>query len=352
MTALIGKRVDRLTPSMRDDNYQPDNDDFIKTLDYEELERRFDIHKYYPKFIHNYDYSTPQIRSMIRDKPIYAKANEHLKNFKNPGSRKTYITEIDVETGQIEVRERKSKDQLKQERREERKERKEARHDRREARHEERKLRHAARKDIIETKRDDRREAREKKREDSTERLDEKEESRRLLRDYRSQRLSEKTSQPYVMPAIRPPGLSHVAAARTTLEFRDPFDSRQPTLVPTQQKMEGARSRQNSVRTMESLGSDHIKTSLGGKLRHMIRPRRSVDKSTDSLVRTSSYDQTQSMMTSVRGAKNKLLRLKDDNGRRMSGQIGTYTNIFDFRSRSKGGDEPEEDSLDNVTWRE
>lgn len=47
---------------------------FIRTIDYEELERKFSIHKCYPQFIHN-DVPTPQLKKLVEDKPIYAKAH-------------------------------------------------------------------------------------------------------------------------------------------------------------------------------------------------------------------------------------------------------------------------------------
>lgn len=348
MTALIGKRGEKLTGPVRPD-HQPDDEDYIKTLDYEELEKRFEIHKYYPKFIHNYDYSTPQIRQMLRDKPIYAKANEHVKNFKNPGTRKTFITEIDTETGQIQVHEKKTKEQAKQERREakeaRRSARKEGRENKREEEHEKRKDRQAARKEIIETRRDNHRQSREKLKNDETSISDINSDinnngnnnngvdadvnggSRKLLRDYKSQRKSEKTAQPYVAPAIKPPSYKATAHADAgSIQFNNPFDKKFAPVLAALLPPEGVRSRQNSVRTMESVNSEPLKSSLGGKLRQMMRPRRSVES--ESLVRTSSYDQTQLMMTSTRGAKNKLLRLKDDSGRRMSHQVGTYTNFF------------------------
>ena len=47
---------------------------FIRTIDYDELERKFSIHKCYPQFIHN-DIPTPQLKKLVEGKPIYAKAN-------------------------------------------------------------------------------------------------------------------------------------------------------------------------------------------------------------------------------------------------------------------------------------
>lgn len=47
------------------------NEEYIRRLNYEELEEKYDIHKYYPQYIHNGEVSTPQLRAMIKDKPIY-----------------------------------------------------------------------------------------------------------------------------------------------------------------------------------------------------------------------------------------------------------------------------------------
>lgn len=352
MTAILGKRIDKMTAGVRSSSYQPDNEDYIRTLDYDQLEKQFEIHKYYPKFIHNYDYSTPQIRAMLRDKPIYAKANKHVQNFKNPSTGKTFVTQFDVETGNIAVHEKTSKKLVKQKREKAEKEHKDAKQDRK-LKHEQKKDHHDSLKEINEARRENHGDFRGKLHHELNE---EKEETRRLLRQYRSQRLDEKTAQPYAMAAIKPP-IQNQTELRNVMEFKNPFDLNQATMVSSQNqntaalvpshKPEDMRSRQNSVRTMQNVGSDTIKTSLGGKLRHMIRPWRSVEKHSNNLVRTSSYDQTQSMMTSTRGAKNKLLRLKDDSGRRMSAQIGTYTNFFIYSSGQVHGFS---DRQQNVKW--
>lgn len=468
----------------------PEDEDYIKALDYDELERRFDIHKYYPKFIHNYDYLTPQIRELICDKPIYAKANEHVRGFKNAGVRKTFVTEIDVETGQIQVREKKSREEAKREKREkrekrgkrqERKERKDAKrrtdtntdkpldtdtksetksdtntnttinintniinnintgragvqnintrqqseiaahqpcgvrdactagaHTRIAAHDAQVSAVHDAsdcsgRKDkshrseprlnephselprngansgrpensgaqrVTQTERD----STESNHSDSSRAA-----ARRLLREYKSQRASEKTTQPYVAPAIRPPGQpalgdgpaseKHNAEKQTNTNgnintngstningsanadgihgnghisgngdvnghgfntngkfshaLAPKASGSSATLVASHEAPppDGVRSRQNSVCTVGSVGSTSLRATLSGRLRHMMRRRES---SGDGLVRTASYDQTLLVMTTARGAKNKLLRLKEDSGRRMSAQFGTY----------------------------
>lgn len=56
---------------------------FIRTADYEQLERVFQIHKYYPKFFHNDGISTPELRDLIVDKPIYKDANRQARAMRN-----------------------------------------------------------------------------------------------------------------------------------------------------------------------------------------------------------------------------------------------------------------------------
>lgn len=152
---------------------QPSNGELIKKLNYEELEKNYEIHKYYPQFIHNQGISTPTIKELIIDKPIYSKANEHIEGWKNPGTRKALITELDIETGELKRYEQPDKAQRKdrrEERRERREERKEDRKDRREERREDRKDRREERRERREDRREDRHERREELREHRHER--------------------------------------------------------------------------------------------------------------------------------------------------------------------------------------
>lgn len=75
MTSIIGKtfRVNSYGPGS--DMKQPDEQELIRNLNYGELEEKFQIYKYYPCFIHNNECSTPRLKAMISDKPIYAKAS-------------------------------------------------------------------------------------------------------------------------------------------------------------------------------------------------------------------------------------------------------------------------------------
>lgn len=55
------------------------NEEYIRRLNYDELEEKYDIHKYYPQYIHNGEISTPQLRAMLKDKPIYHKVKPQNK---------------------------------------------------------------------------------------------------------------------------------------------------------------------------------------------------------------------------------------------------------------------------------
>lgn len=74
MTSIIGKTL-RLNSFVPSSDMKRDEQEIIRNLDYDELEKKFQIYKYYPSFIHNNDCSTPRLKAMICDKPIYAKAS-------------------------------------------------------------------------------------------------------------------------------------------------------------------------------------------------------------------------------------------------------------------------------------
>lgn len=302
MAALLGKASKLGQPAL------PSNEEFIRGIDYEELERRFQIHKYYPTFLHNYDFSTPQIRLMICDKPIYAKALAHIRNFRNPGTKKTFITEIDVETGEVTVHEKvEEKDKKRKEKREERKEKREERKEKREERKE---------------KREEKREERREKREDSKHRKRHEIEIRLRddligLVDDRFDKFSinsdtSRESVPYHLSAIRPPLKKPI--------FNNPFgEDLAPALSNESRKHSISRGRQNSVRTINEASPRNY---LKERLRDMISSRRLLS----ALERTLSFDATQSNMAVSRGLKGNLWKLREKS-RRQSEQIGTYTNL-------------------------
>lgn len=255
MTAILSK-MGRVSTNMLSSADPPSNEEFVRILDYEDLERRFQIHKYYPRFIHNYDYSTPQIRLMIGDKPVYSKANEHLKSFKNPGTRKTYITEIDVETGEVRIREKLDKKTRKEEKKKKREIRREAKDElkplKKEQREEHRALKAELREDENVDKNTLRDELRAHRKDLKDERREEKEDYRHLLREHREQRKESRHSSAvaYVAPAIQLPAAAHCqrqklkSESKDDLVFNNPFGTEQATLVPSQQLPKiGLRSR-------------------------------------------------------------------------------------------------------------
>ncbi|CAR66305.1 DEHA2F08800p [Debaryomyces hansenii CBS767] len=73
-STIISKGINKLSLNSLG---PPTDEDFIRNIDYDELEKKFHVRKYYPQFIHN-ELATPNLKEMIADKPIYAKANDHL----------------------------------------------------------------------------------------------------------------------------------------------------------------------------------------------------------------------------------------------------------------------------------
>jgi hypothetical protein len=79
--------------------------DMLAKINYEMLESKYNIHKYYPKYIHNSAISTPVLRDLIVDKPIYKDANKHVKRnkeFRRQLLKQKYQKKIkNVETGDL-----------------------------------------------------------------------------------------------------------------------------------------------------------------------------------------------------------------------------------------------------------
>ncbi|ABN66559.2 Phosphatidylinositol-4-phosphate 5-kinase and related FYVE finger-containing proteins [Scheffersomyces stipitis CBS 6054] len=90
MTAsAIQKRFSQMSVSHKKvpvEETEESNSEFIKSINYDSLEKKYDIHKYYPSYIHNCGISTPVLRDLIIDKPIYADANKHVKKKKKRSS--------------------------------------------------------------------------------------------------------------------------------------------------------------------------------------------------------------------------------------------------------------------------
>lgn len=337
MTTLL-KGIGKLQVSSNTVLDSPTDEDFIKCLDYDELERKFGCFKYYPKFLNNYDYLTPEIKEMIGDKPVYLKANKHLKGFKNPGTKKTFVTEIDVETGEMTVKEKTE--------RKDRKARKEERRARREERRDDRKEDRKERKEL----RKEQKERRDVKKNGSTvvdTTLPIIENQHRGRQDSVATGNSGSTQNlgPMGAPAkVEPPngnanGTAHANGNANTdgFRFNNPFGD-QSTLVSEHEPKSrvnsiaskarqnsvhsGVKPRQNSVQTLEK----PRKLTFSLKLRDMIMPHRhTVAQDSTDLQRTQSYDQTRLLMTFNRGAKTGLMKNSESKARRMSEQIGTYT---------------------------
>lgn len=79
----------------------PTNEDYIRNLDYDFLEEKYNIHKYYPRFFHN-DSLSPELRELIADKPIYAKANQHVTKEQRKEQRRAQIQQMKKEQRQAD----------------------------------------------------------------------------------------------------------------------------------------------------------------------------------------------------------------------------------------------------------
>lgn len=343
MTTLL-KGIGKLQVSGPGAPDSPTDEDFIKCLDYEELERKFGCFKYYPKFLNNYDYLTPEIKEMIGDKPVYLKANKHLKGFKNPGTKKTFVTEIDVETGEMTVKEqidKKDRKARKEERRAKREGRKEDRKERREDRKEDRKERKELKKE--------QKERRERKKDGQTVQttLPILQSQHRGRQDSVATGNSGSTQNlgPMGAPAKveQPNGAANDAANADGFTFNNPFGDQRTLVAEKEPKAapmsrtnsvatkgrqnsvhSGVKPRQNSVQTVQNLEKPR-KMTFSLRLRDMIMPHKhTVNQENTELQRIQSYDQTRLQMTFSRGAKTGLLKNLDSKSRRMSEQIGTY----------------------------
>lgn len=332
------------------------NDDLIKVLDYQELEEKFQIYKYYPKFIHNYDISTPQIKSLIVNKPIYSKANHHVKEMK-----------------QLRRQQRKERDQLRSEKKDDRQAKKDRKEAARRERRQERKLNGQETWD----QRQDRQE------------LDRGQDRQEL--DWRQPRQNEAPGPArrpnYILPPRNQAPANHILPPRNqgpgralsppanqvpdlddSLVFRNPFDPAQATLVGTRTNdypkvhhnrqnsvlSDYHKTRQNSVLSTDSnpydtanyrpnhaAGADHPAgavprssrraNSLAYKFFHRVRKSES-PLALESLKTSSSYDATRSNMTNTRSKMNNFIkfRLNSSSSRRLSEQIGTYFLLIFF----------------------
>lgn len=73
----LGADSNELSGSLRGSSPPPR--EYIRHLNYQELEDKYAIQRYIPRYIHNGDYSTPVLRDMIGTRPIYSDVNKKMK---------------------------------------------------------------------------------------------------------------------------------------------------------------------------------------------------------------------------------------------------------------------------------
>lgn len=264
-------------------------DDF-SLINYEELELKYEIYKYYPKFFHNEELSTPSIREMIVDKPIYAEANEHLKDWVNPGVMKIYETELDLDSGKLKIR-KERKEQKKQQRQLEKEERRDKREERKEERRE---------------RREDHREQHQQRRGGEERKETSEESNRRGSKDSRRQRKKEKVELKRQFERRR---RLIESKERKTINFNNPWNKQDSLMIY-----------ENQASTFDE---ESRKNSITSKLISLI----SNNSDDYKLLKTNSFDQTKSAQTA--GRKRSLFK------KRYSDQIGTYNNILNYYLSAK-----------------
>lgn len=279
MTSIIGKtfRLNTFVPS--NDSKERDEQEIIRNLNYDELEKKFQIYKYYPSFFHNNECSTPRLKAMICNKPIYAKASGPIK--KADKAKKSEARKI----------EREERHRLRHERLQEKHEMK----------HEQKKERHLLR----EQHREERKSSRIAPPRNINEMYVEHVEYAPDSESETSRGMNSKTEPKLEMnPELGP-------------AFKNPFDSGQATLVTNDnQSGEGNRKEgENLIR----------RTSISDRLKGIFLKR---PASEHSAKRSMSFDQTKTNLTSSRAAELSLMKLTEN--RRPSDDIRTYNILFDF----------------------
>lgn len=312
---MLSKGLNKLALSGGNDS--PTDRDYIDHLDYEELEEKYCVHKYYPQYIHNVDASTPMIKELIGNKPIYAQANRHVKKKKRQEDR--------------------------QERKEEKK-----------AQREEKKEQHKERKELRDAQRQERRHLRE----DQLQRLHSQKLAGRpceLASNIRSQQ------QAYPRHIAPPNGSSSSQTLKSKNEkggdsyseqphleddfvFRNPFGAKPPPTFEESQAQvtrdaagrheDKERDRSDNrilvtrMRRSSTQSNNKRHNSIATRFVSILKGNNgSSDEATpdspdNDLLVSRSYDATKSNMTSSRSKKTTLLKLKFDPRRRMSENIG------------------------------
>lgn len=345
MTAtMLTKGLNKL--SLNGSDKGPSDRDFIDHLNYEELERKFCVYKYYPQYIHNVEAPTPMIKDLISDKPIYAQANRHVK---------------------------------KKQRQEQKHERREEKRALREEKKEERKQNREEKRDLRQQQRQERRELRQEQQ----------------VRSKQQQAYPRHIANPNLNgnPNGNPNGnsngndahsnganfngananlngaSSHIFSANGNsnatrakdvhihnhinvnvmapkidetdeLTFRNPFGSKPPTFEESQLLAKEPSGTNRSLiistrmRRSSTQSSNKRHNSIASKFVNILMGNLSSGEDTpgsnddNELHVSSSYDATKSNMTSSRSKKTNLLKLKLDPRRRMSEQIGKLLFFF------------------------
>lgn len=292
--------------------------------DYEDLETKFDIHKYYPKYFHNYNYSTPVIKDMIADKPIYADANKHNKAWKNPGARQTVSRTIDLDTGNITTKPVGAKEFKRAIKNERKSLHKDHRHEKRELRRDQRHERKAIRKEHHQELPDIERQPK----------ADAEHDDIVLFKSWDNPLAAPqpvRRSDGRYPSDISGSAVLHYNHHKTNepLRFNDPFDSTASTLVPHESTNSRTKTKTHSIaHTFKNLMKiehhhEHNNSDSTSSRRSSV--------TANKLAPSSSYDQTKLSMTTSRTMS--LLKKMTGSDRRNSEAPGTYTpylhaNIF------------------------
>lgn len=337
MTAtMLTKGLNKL--SLNGSDKSPSDRDFIDHLNYEELERKFCVYKYYPQYIHNVEAPTPMIKDMISDKPIYAQANRHVK--------------------------KKQHQEHKQERREEKRAL-------REEKKEERKQNREEKRDLRLQQRQERRELRQ----DQHVRSKQQQAYPRHITNANSNAnanaansngdnfnfngtnanasvsssnvvsnssatVSTRAKDVHIHNHINVNVMAPKIEEADELTFRNPFGPKPPTFEDSQLLAKESSGTNRSLvistrmRRSSTQSSNKRHNSIASKFVNILMGNLSSGEETpgsnddNELHVSSSYDATKSNMTSSRSKKTNLLKLKLDPRRRMSEQIGKL--LFHF----------------------
>lgn len=258
----------------------PTDEDFIRSIDYDELEKNFQVHKYYPQFIHN-DLPTPSLKEMIANKPIYAKANGHLTKEQKREQMKEFRREHMREQKQMKEQ-RKQQEQI------------------------------MLQEQIKQNERQQQRRAQQPEEEEQNRWCSKADTSCR--RASRPDHGVEEATRRLRQMGRDDEGGHSSCHAKHEMVFRNPFDSNLSTLI------------ENDPTT--TANKTQRQNSIGGKFMSFLKGRLDDESADDNkLVPSKSYDQTKSSMTTTRkvpkphGLKTKINELT---GRRYTDHLSMY----------------------------